>query len=167
MKHPLIKYLAWLPAVSIAIAIFMFSAQPADESTVTSDRTSEILLYIANKLNIIDLDHENLEHLCEVMSAPVRKSAHMLEFAVLDLSVLFALSLWDMHGRKLLLTALGLTFLYACSDEIHQLFVPGLAGMVQDVMIDSIGPAVVTGCIACFKKYRSRFRCSGKFLSCK
>ena len=159
MKTLLKKYLAWLPAVSIAIAIFMFSAQPADASTVTSDRTSQVLLYFANKLNIIDLEQENLEYLCEIMSAPVRKSAHMLEFAALDLSILFALFFWDMRGKKLLLTALGMTVLYACSDELHQLFVPGRAGMIRDVLIDSVGPVVITGGIGLSGKYRgSRYK---------
>lgn len=154
MKTSLKKYLAWLPAISIAIAIFMFSAQPADVSTETSDRTSQVLLYFANKLNIINLEQENLEYLCEIMSAPVRKGAHMLEFAVLDLSILFALSFWDMHGKKLLLTALGMTVLYACFDEFHQLFVPGRAGMIRDVLIDSVGPVVITGGIVLLRKCR-------------
>lgn len=158
MKTPLKKYLAWLPAVSIAIAIFMFSAQPADESTETSDRTSQALLYFANQLNIIELEQGNLEYLCEIMSAPVRKSAHMLEFAALDFSILFALSFWDMHGKRLLLTALFMTVLYACSDEFHQLFVPGRAGMIRDVLIDSVGAVVITGGVACFRKRR---KCEG------
>ena len=158
MKTPLKKYLAWLPAVSIAIAIFMFSAQPADESTETSDRTSQALLYFSNQLNIIELEQGNLEYLCEIMSAPVRKSAHMLEFAALDLSILFALSFWDMHGKRLLLTALFMTVLYACSDEFHQLFVPGRAGMIRDVLIDSVGAVVITGGVACFRKRR---KCEG------
>ena len=34
-------------------------------------------------------------------------------------------------------------FLYACSDEIHQLFVPGRSGMFTDVLIDTGG--AVTG----------------------
>ena len=34
---------------------------------------------------------------------------------------------------------------YACTDELHQLFVPGRAGMVTDVLIDSTGAALITG----------------------
>lgn len=29
--------------------------------------------------------------------------------------------------------------IYACTDEIHQLFVPGRSGQFRDVMIDSLG----------------------------
>ncbi|MBQ3466792.1 MAG: VanZ family protein, partial [Oscillospiraceae bacterium] len=37
------------------------------------------------------------------------------------------------------LTGLLFCFLYACSDEFHQLFVPGRAGMFSDVLIDTVG----------------------------
>ena len=37
-----------------------------------------------------------------------------------------------------------MTVCYAATDEFHQLFVPGRAGMVTDVLIDSIGVTVMT-----------------------
>ncbi|MBQ2251230.1 MAG: VanZ family protein, partial [Lachnospiraceae bacterium] len=40
--------------------------------------------------------------------------------------------------------AFVMTALYAATDEIHQLFVPGRAGRVTDVLIDCIGVAVIT-----------------------
>ena len=36
-------------------------------------------------------------------------------------------------------TAWGISTAYAATDEFHQIFVPGRAGMVTDVMIDSSG----------------------------
>ena len=36
----------------------------------------------------------------------------------------------------------GICLLYASSDEIHQLFVPGRSGEVRDVMIDFSGAAL-------------------------
>jgi VanZ family protein len=36
-----------------------------------------------------------------------------------------------------------LCFLYACSDEIHQLYVPGRSGNIKDVFVDSIGISLV------------------------
>ena len=38
-----------------------------------------------------------------------------------------------------LTTNCGICLLYAASDEIHQLFVPGRSGEVRDVMIDFSG----------------------------
>ena len=41
--------------------------------------------------------------------------------------------------KKLVLLSVFLAFLYACSDEIHQLFVPGRSGQVSDVLLDTLG----------------------------
>ena len=41
--------------------------------------------------------------------------------------------------KKAIIIAFLGTFLYACSDEFHQLFIPGRSGEFRDVMIDSTG----------------------------
>ena len=38
-----------------------------------------------------------------------------------------------------MLITLVFCFLYAITDEIHQMFVPGRAAMIRDVIIDSCG----------------------------
>ena len=43
-KWNVIKYLAWLPAIIVAAAIFYFSAQPANVSTEMSDGVTKLLL---------------------------------------------------------------------------------------------------------------------------
>ena len=42
-------------------------------------------------------------------------------------------------SKKSILTVIFLVFLYACSDEIHQLFIPGRSGEILDVLIDTLG----------------------------
>ena len=64
---------------------------------------------------------------------------------MLHLTVLFALFQWELPWKKWLKAALAVTVAYACTDELHQLFVPGRAGMVTDVLIDSTGAALITG----------------------
>lgn len=60
------------------------------------------------------------------------------------LSVLVARAfIW--HGRArpdLVLAAWGLTALYALSDEIHQLYVPGRAFQLSDLALDISGAAL-------------------------
>ena len=141
------KYLAWLPALCIAAAIFFFSAQPADVSTEVSSGVTRLLLAVAMKLNLMQAAPERLYELCELLSTPVRKCAHITEFSVLHVSVLFGLRQWGFSGKKWLRTALMATVFYACTDEFHQIFVPGRAGMIQDVMIDSIGAAIITAAL--------------------
>lgn len=40
---------------------------------------------------------------------------------------------------KGLLLIIGISLLYAASDEIHQLFVPGRVASIKDFLIDSMG----------------------------
>ncbi len=64
----------------------------------------------------------------------LRKLAHMAEYAVLGALLLRA------TDRSGLAVALGT--LYAVSDEVHQVFVPGRAGSPVDVAIDAVGVAL-------------------------
>lgn len=138
------KYMAWLPAAFMMAAIFWFSAQPADASTEMSDGVTRLLLRMAEAAGLMELSPERVYELCVLLSTPVRKCAHITEYAVLYLTVLFGLKHWGIQGNVRLRRALTVTVLYACTDEFHQLFVPGRAGMVTDVMIDSIGAVLLT-----------------------
>lgn len=75
----------------------------------------------------------------------VRKAGHCLEFMALGLcSFSFCLTFRkknDRQGRLFLafLSALAFSVLYAVSDEIHQIFVPGRACEFEDVVTDTMG----------------------------
>ena len=76
-----------------------------------------------------------------------RKCAHVAEYAVLALLLWRALrkpqrgDAWPWEWSEAGL-ALGLTALYAASDELHQLFVPSRQASVRDVLLDTLGGAV-------------------------
>jgi VanZ family protein len=47
---------------------------------------------------------------------------------------------FPMRNKALrLFTSVGFCFLYACTDEIHQTFIPDRAGKFSDVLIDTCG----------------------------
>ena len=73
----------------------------------------------------------------------VRKSAHFVVFAVLGFLTCAALWSCDVSVKRALILAAVIGALYAVSDEVHQVFVPGRAGMIRDVILDTCG--VVTG----------------------
>ena len=76
-----------------------------------------------------------------------RKAAHVTEYAVL-------LALWwralssKVSDRRALAVALGITILYAITDELHQTFVNGRAGRALDVGIDTAGALAAASLIA-------------------
>ena len=141
-----VKLLSWLPALCVAAAIFWFSAQPAAESTEMSDTVSHLILLLGTKLGFFHGNPAQYADLIELMSFPVRKTAHMTEYLVFYCTVRFGLhfTYQPLNVKRRLLTALAIVFLYACTDEFHQLFVPGRAGRFTDVLIDCFGCAVVT-----------------------
>ena len=47
------------------------------------------------------------------------------------------MSVYEDNIKKAIIIAFLGTFLYACSDEFHQLFIPGRSGEFRDVMLDS------------------------------
>ena len=67
----------------------------------------------------------------------VRKCAHMFSYCIL--AILLFMSVYEDNIKKAIIIAFLGTFLYACSDEFHQLFIPGRSGEFRDVMIDSTG----------------------------
>jgi VanZ family protein len=76
----------------------------------------------------------------------VRKCAHLTEYAFFAILIWRALRQpprgdhrpWSWREPK---WALLIVFAYACLDELHQTFVPGRQGAIQDVLLDTLGGA--------------------------
>lgn len=75
----------------------------------------------------------------------LRKSAHVIEYAILGALMLRALRRGKPVVRWMLAAAWLLCTCYAATDEFHQIFVPGRTPKVTDVMIDSVGAALGIG----------------------
>ena len=80
-----------------------------------------------------------MDALAEAIDYPIRKAAHMTEYAAMGILAFAFLAGYMQKNAKTYLTALLTAALYATSDEIHQLFVPGRAGKFTDVCIDTVG----------------------------
>ncbi|MBO5944265.1 MAG: VanZ family protein [Clostridia bacterium] len=99
-----------------------------------------------------DLSDSFIRNLCEFLGIElksdfVRTMAHMLEFMGLSLLIFNAVySTWNLKLTPII--AFVGTSLYAITDEIHQIFVPGRAFQISDILVDSIG--ALTGVIASF-----------------
>jgi VanZ family protein len=76
------------------------------------------------------------------MQLPIRKTGHFLEYAALGAAVcclLRAIDRWPRSSAGRLAAAWGLAVVFAATDEVHQLFVPGREGKPTDVLIDAAG----------------------------
>jgi len=133
----LLKY--WLPPLAWMCLIFSASADTKSYQHTTS-LFEPLLHWLFPQMSPAHI--ELIHHL-------FRKFGHLTEYAVL------ALLLWrairqpqksDRGERKWRWDEAGLSFaivfLYAASDELHQVFVSSRTALVSDVLIDSTGAAI-------------------------
>lgn len=130
---------AFLPAVIWMAFIFSFSAAPAVESSETSDGISYKIVKVMAALPFLDWEEEELEEKAETLHVPIRKAAHFSEYALLAVLWAAPFGYITKSTKKRMAAAFLICLIYAVSDEIHQLFVPGRDGNVKDVLIDSAG----------------------------
>lgn len=90
-------------------------------------------------LPFLDWEEEELEEKAETLHVPIRKAAHFSEYALLAVLWVIPLGCMTKTNKKRMIVALLLCIMYAVSDEIHQLFVPGRDGNIKDVLIDTAG----------------------------
>ncbi len=137
--------------------IFFFSAQPAVQSSKLSTDTTQWLLS-SNHSILKDLT-EQLHRLDQkgVLEFFIRKLAHAAEYGILAVFLGITISFHSNWNRKWQLKTVGLCGLYACTDEFHQLFVPGRAGQIRDVVIDTAGAVCAVLLIwLCFAVFQRR-----------
>ena len=145
-----LKY--WLPALIWMAVIFS-----ASSDVKSFDHSSRILAPLLHWL-FPQMAEDTLHFIVLV----ARKGAHLAEYAVL------ALLLWRAFrqpvkndrrpwNRREAGLALVLVFLYAASDEFHQIFVPTRTAHVSDVLIDTTGGAAGLCALWMIGRWRKRW----------
>lgn len=130
------------------ILVFWFSSQIGDDSQVTSGNTiRKIITFINN-----NIDKVKLEEIVELLQPIVRKLAHFTLYTLGGILIFNLFNSFKLKNREKIGYSLLVGALYAITDEIHQLFVPGRSGMIKDVFIDSLG--IITGVIVCIIIFR-------------
>ena len=125
----LLRY--WIPVLVWASVIFFFSTKE-----FSSASTSRIIGPILHWLNpSISAEMEWTVHFF------VRKLGHWSEYFILALLLMRAMDRRASlpHGFHSVLWTALIILLYACSDEIHQIFVPVRTASLNDVLLDFVG----------------------------
>jgi len=153
MKWQLVKsknigiLISWIAVFLWMTLIFNLSSQVADESNKLSKGVTKIIVEMVEKIAPrVDFDINRFNHI-------VRKNAHFFAYLVLGILVMNALRRSRIDGVR---WTLLICILYAISDEVHQIFVPGRGPGMKDVFIDSAGACV--GILACLGLSRIKLR---------
>ena len=128
--------------------IFNFSNMDTDESNTKSKDTIEKVvdttIDTSNKIGITkdDVSDDKIEGIVSILNKPIRKCMHSAEYLVLSLLLIIALNVSKKKIFYKYLIAIIICFIYACTDEYHQLFISGRTGQFTDVLIDTFGAIV-------------------------
>lgn len=122
--------------------IFRFSAQPATESQEISGSVSYRVVETYNRFFDRDMTEAAVLSWAKRIDYPIRKAAHMTEYAILAILAGMCMLGYRKWERKTCGGILLGVAVYAATDEIHQLFVAGRAGRFSDVCIDTLGAAI-------------------------
>ena len=123
------------------VIIFLFSSQPAVESSEISGSISYRLVEDTDEIFNWGLTADQIGNIAGNIEYPIRKAAHMTEYAILGWLAFAFFGTFEMRQNIHYIAALVFCFCYASTDEFHQLFVPGRSGQFTDVCIDTAGAA--------------------------
>ena len=119
--------------------IFSFSN---DNGSVSTKKSDGFIIKLVESISGRELTDNEKEKWTSYLVVPVRKGAHLGVYLVLGVLIVSFVSEFMVISYKSLLLAIGICFLYACSDEIHQLLVPGRSGQIKDILLDTIGASI-------------------------
>lgn len=134
-----LKPFSFLPMIFLMFVIFSFSSQTGTESGSLSHTISTQVVKASEFIFQQDWSEDKIEEYANFLEFPIRKLAHMTEYCIFALSVIFPLFVYGLRGRKLFLSAFLICITFAGSDEYHQSFVAGRGPSIKDVFIDSLG----------------------------
>lgn len=160
MNIHLYRGLLLAAALSLMAAIFGFSNQTGEESgsmsAIFTTPITEIIVAFQEEAMEAAMEAAEVENLYFRIDHLVRKAAHLTEYAILGL-------VWGLFLRSYGIKTWIFPFLigsaYAATDEIHQLFLPDRAGLISDVILDSVGVFIGVMCVRLIKKYWRNMPC--------
>ena len=120
------KFLKLLILILWMGIIFCFSNQP-NSGQVTHDIIEETITTVKT------------DTLIDIINFVIRKSAHITEYFILTILFVSLYKEYTNNKNKIIIISIISCFLYACTDEIHQLFIIGRTGQFIDVLIDTFG----------------------------
>lgn len=139
----------FLPAIIVMIIIYSFSAKKSVESTKDSRGITKLVYDVYETVSPA-YAREHKASLIVQIEHIIRKLAHAFIYCVLSITYcipVYALLYKNSRNKGakkylLFLLPIFFAFLYAFTDEFHQLFVEGRNGEFRDVMIDTLGAII-------------------------
>ena len=128
------KIIYWVPVIIIMIIIYSLSMDGSTASDYKSNGLADLIISIFHLKNINPF----------YLNVLIRKVAHFGIYFILGYFVINALfKTTSLNIFSIFILSLLICIFYACSDELHQLLVPGRSGEIRDIILDSSGSGII------------------------
>ena len=141
MKLNIIRGILITALIAIFVTIFGFSNQNAETSSGLSQKVANFVVEIVPSIK--NMPEQEKEEVVDRIESVVRKLAHFSIYMLVGFLLMSLMSTYKIKELDKIAISLIIGVLYASTDEIHQVFVPGRGPLITDVILDSIG--VLTG----------------------
>ena len=139
--------LYWLPVILVMLIIFFASSQPYEKQDVRPFLGNVVNEEFAKKhFSNTKFNYNGHEVSIKSKGVPgfieffIRKAAHLTEYTILGFLLLRGFNATTDLSKKVAgILALLISFVYACSDELHQMFTLNRTPLFIDVVLDSVG----------------------------
>lgn len=135
------KHLRYIPLILWLILMLSLSSRPATVSAEDSKPFEDSFSVVQEKIKSSETMKVNFSVFLKSPKYLVRKTAHVILYCGLYMFTVLAFMRDKSRVKQYIMIFIGCV-LYACFDEFYQTFIPGRTGLLQDVLIDSIGIAL-------------------------
>ncbi len=144
-KTKLWAYIFLFLTVAWCLVIWSFSAKNAEQSTFQSERVSEVIIQIIEKVSQTSVN---------ITDGIVRKFAHFAEFAVLGTLLFMTLYFFNINSTSKKFVVCGATSAaVALTDECLQLFSDGRDAQLSDMLLDICGAMIAVSLCVVFMHF--------------
>lgn len=127
------------------LTIFYFSNQNAKRSQSLSDEVAIKTLEIKSEVTKKEITKTEKDNFVKNSRTIIRKGAHFTIFFLLGILIYLTFKTYNI--KHAILFSIFFCFFYACTDEIHQLFIEMRTAQILDVFIDTSGACVGIGLV--------------------
>lgn len=131
--------------------VFAFSNQPAYISSKASGGITDRVVKIITKD-----DKKMPKNQRDLIETVVRKCAHFGLYLIGGLLITNFFNTTRVKEKHIIIYSILFAVIYACTDELHQLFVNGRSGEIRDIIIDTLGASTGTLLFYFFKVCQRR-----------
>ena len=131
--------ISWILVILWMFNIYYLSSMDSELSNTKSKDTINTVVESSVVITNKDISKDNLNSIVNGLNKPLRKCMHSFVFFVLVILFINAFNNSNIGNYKCYLLSILLSFIYACFDEFHQLYVTGRTCQFMDIGIDMIG----------------------------